>query len=94
MNRDMEIRIKTQTKRFILPHKKNSLMTKKNELLQLIYEQYTKLYLSPTTMLLHNYDVIEDHNAQIFQYRPSVISLKCGNVDILASKRSLPECMA
>ena len=36
MNRDMEIRIKPQTKRFILPHKKNSLMTKKNELLQLI----------------------------------------------------------
>jgi hypothetical protein len=91
MNRDMEIRIKTQTKRFILPHKKNSLMTKKNELLQLIYEQYTKLYLSPTKMLLHDNNVTGGNNTQIFQYKPLVISMKCGDVDILASKRSLPD---
>ena len=47
MNRDMEIRIKTANKNFILPHKKNALMTQKDKLVELICEQYTKKFLSP-----------------------------------------------
>ena len=43
----MEIRIKTANKNFILPHKKNALMTQKDKLVELICEQYTKNFLSP-----------------------------------------------
>ena len=47
MNSDMEIRITTANKNFILPHKKNALMTQKDKLVELICEQYTKIFLSP-----------------------------------------------
>ena len=50
----MEIRIKTANKNFILPHKKNALMTQKDKLVELICEQYTKNFLSPSKSLVLN----------------------------------------
>ena len=77
MNRNMEIRIKTATKKFILPHKKNALMTHKEELVQLIISQYSKLYLNPPTLV--SAKAFEDSTP--IEYRPFVISMKCGDVD-------------
>ena len=62
-------------------------MTHKEELVQLIITQYCKLYLNSSILVSAN----ASEDSTLIEYRPFVISMKCGDVDILASKRSLPD---